>query len=184
MQTTITWQGIYYHSLEHCTIAEVGDGHEIRSAITGTHKQRSYKIDYNIHTDKNWDVRSVTIDMTLDGASKTITAENSKGAWTINKKPAPQFKGLSYVDISLTPLTNTLPINGLSWTDREPRIIDVVYFDILAGEITPSKQVYTRLSKNEFLFQTYDRSFEEQITVNDEGIVTNYPQLFKMVSER
>jgi hypothetical protein len=90
-------------------------------------------------------------------------------------------KGFVFIDISLSPFTNTLPINCLQLQPKERQVIRVIYFDVLGKEIKAVKQVYTRLSGSEYLYENYDGSFSATIKTNEQGFVTNYPRLFKMM---
>ena len=65
-----------------------------------------------------------------------------------------EFKGCIDIDISLTPFTNSLPINRLEWELNKPRQINVMFLDILSHEIIPVQQRYTKLSNTEYKFET------------------------------
>ncbi|HXS35907.1 MAG TPA: putative glycolipid-binding domain-containing protein [Flavipsychrobacter sp.] len=183
MQTNIIWKGRYYQSMEYCNLVQAESGNEIQSTIIGYHEQQIFKVEYHIHTNKEWEVYLVSIHMQLDSKSETIALENKDGIWYLNSKPEPSFKSIVYIDISLTPFTNTLPVNGMAFENDKQQIIDVIYFDLLEKKTKPSKQIYTRLSTNKYLFQTYDGSFKAEIEVDEQGLVTDYPQLFEMLGK-
>ncbi len=184
MQTNIIWKGSYYQSMEYCNLIQDESGNEIQSTIIGYHEQQIFKVEYHIHTNNTWEVVSVNIDMQLNDTPEIIILENKDGIWYLNNKPEPSFKDIAYIDISLTPFTNTLPINGLIFENNKPQTIDVIYFDLLEKEIKPSKQIYARLSTDKYLFQTYDGSFKAEIKVDGQGLVTDYPQLFEMLGKK
>ena len=124
-------------------------------------------MDYHIVTDEKWVTGSVRIDVNLDGSSETIIRD--------------PLADLKYIDISLTPITNTLPINNLGLKTGERAVIDVLYFDILEKTVQPVKQVYTRLAADKYLYENYDGSFSAEITVDEFGLVKDYPGLFERV---
>ena len=45
----------------------------------------------------------------------------------------------------------------------------------------PDVRIYTKLESNAFGYQSEDGSFEQVITVDEDGLVLNYPTLFRMV---
>ena len=56
---------------------------------------------------------------------------------------------------------------------------------ICAPELTfqPQPQAYTRLAERLYLFESLDGSgFRAEIAVDGDGIVTNYPGLFRSIS--
>jgi hypothetical protein len=56
--------------------------------------------------------------------------------------------------------------------------IRVLYLDLLEGQIIPVTQQYTRLSESQYHYQNVPNDFEANITVDDAGLVIDYPSLF------
>ena len=90
----------------------------------------------------------------------------------------PAFKGCIDIDISLTPLTNSLPINRLQLKQNEAQEIKVIYFDLLAQQIKPATQKYTRLKDLSYRYENVPNDFEAVIQVDASGFVADYPTLF------
>lgn len=85
------------------------------------------------------------------------------------------------IDIALTPLTNSLPINRLTLAKNKAHITEVVYIDILEGTIRTAFQQYTKKSECVYNFQNVLNDFEATILVDKEGFVVHYPQLFERI---
>ena len=180
MQKNISWQGKAYHSLENCILINTENGFEVNSIITGLHEQIIYRVEYFIKTNKNWEVVFFEIMSNLSGKSQSFNFKSDgKGNWTSNDKPNGQFTGCIDIDISLTPFTNTLPINRLNLSKNEQQKINVLYIDILNRQIKSVQQRYTRLSKYQYKYENVPNDFEAIITVDDFGLVVNYPDLFE-----
>jgi hypothetical protein len=177
----IIWKGLYYHCMENCVVASSDIGNEITSTIIGYHDQQAFQVDYHICTSKNWEIDFASIRARLNEVIDTTVLEMKNGECFLNGEKKIAFEGFVFIDISLTPFTNTLPINCLQLQPGERQVIQVIYFDILGKEIKPVKQVYTRLSNNSYLYENYDHSFSATIKTNEHGFVTNYPRLFKMM---
>jgi hypothetical protein len=87
------------------------------------------------------------------------------------------------IDLSLTPFTNTLPINRLQLKLNQQQTIEVLYFDMLKKEIRPVKQLYTRTANDQYLYENYDSSFKAEIKIDEQGLVVDYPKLFEMTKK-
>ena len=183
MQTDIIWTGKLYHSTENCILTKTIAGNEIISTIVGDYKDWIYKIDYHITTNENWETTFVNIRTRFDSLAELITLEKKDGKWFLNGKHNKELDKIFDVDISLTPFTNTLPINRLKLKDKERQVIEVLYFDIFEKKTKSVKQVYTRLSSLEYVYENYDNSFTANIIIDDQGLVVDYPGLFEMTTK-
>ncbi|TDE28785.1 MULTISPECIES: putative glycolipid-binding domain-containing protein [Flavobacterium] len=180
MQTNIIWTGKLYHSIEHCTLTKTLVGNEITSTIIGVYKNQIYKVDYHIKTNKNWEITFVTLRTLVDNSDELLTLEKKDGKWLLNDKPNYDLQNIFDIDISLTPFTNTLPINRLQLKGNERKVIEVLYFDILEKQIKKVKQIYTRLGTDRYIYENYDKSFKTEIKIDKQGLVVEYPKLFEM----
>jgi len=165
MTTILVWKGIGYQSMEHCTVIATPEGNTIHSVIIGSHEEHPFKVVYEIRTNPQWETLMVKVEASL-----------GPDTWNCLIRPN------AYPDISLSPFTNTLPIRGLPWTERQ-YTIDVIYFDILAREARPDQQVYHRKSPDTIGFATIDGSFQADIRIDEEGYVIDYPELFTRIAK-
>lgn len=180
MQRNILWTGIEYHSLENCILTLTDKGSEISSSIIGIYSNALYKIEYRISTNQYWETTFFEIRSQLNDTIETIGfRKEGKEGWTVNGQPEEKFDGCIDIDISLTPLTNTLPINRLKLSEKEERQFKVLYVDVLGRKTMPVQQKYIRLSQTEYKYENVPNDFESVITVDDLGLVLEYPGLFK-----
>ncbi len=180
MQQNILWKGKAYNSLENCVLTTMKDGIDVSSVIIGFYNEIIYRVEYFIKTNKNWETVFFEVKSNLNGLIQSFTyrREDNDNTPVADKNVIP-FHGCCDVDISLTPLTNTLPINRLHLHQDEKKRIDVLYVDILNQEIKPVQQNYTRLSKFTYRYENVPNNFEAIITVDEQGLVINYPDLFE-----
>lgn len=177
MQANVIWTGREYYSLENCVVALNDEGTTIDSMIVGMYENSLYRVGYRIRTDTNWVTRSVELSTQVFDEKKTYVFEHN-GRWTCDGKPCPEFEDCIDVDIPLTPFTNTLPIRRLNLDVGQTHEIRVLYLDVLAREFKPVRQKYQRLSGSQYKYENVPNDFEAVITVDDDGIVVDYPQLF------
>ena len=92
------------------------------------------------------------------------------------------------MDLSVTPFTNTLPIRRLVLRDGESSEIADVYVTVPVMEQGVSRQRYTCLERGPEggLYRYEDRGifrgFTADLPVDAEGLVLDYPGIFRRMS--
>lgn len=182
MEKTVLWQGIEYHSLEHCIVTKATSSIKVNSVIVGKYGSDIYRVEYNIDTNPNGAVVFFRLKTHVnDRAEEVIFTSDGKGNWYWEGQSLNAFAGCIDVDITLTPFTNTLPVNRLNLDIGAPHRIKVLYCDILEGNFTVAHQKYTRLSAEKYKFENVPNDFEAIIDVDEVGLVKQYPSLFRRI---
>jgi len=179
MQTTISWAGQDYNSMEKCLLDATAAGNEINGVINGVFEARPYHVEYFIKTNPGWETIAFEIKSRI--ADKTFDLHfqsDGKGRWTTGNKPEEAFNGCIDIDISLTAFTNTLPIKRLRLAKKERRRIPVLYIDVLEQQTRRIDQLYTKLSDTVYKYENVSNNFKSIITVDDAGLVVAYPNHF------
>ncbi|MCF0063200.1 putative glycolipid-binding domain-containing protein [Dyadobacter chenwenxiniae] len=180
MGTQIKWKGLDDGTIENCIIDVRSESVLVTSEISGP----DLDICYKIRTDTHWKTNYCELFGHFGGVNFQFLFERDHlGTWIANGQPDNRFDQCDYVDISLTPFTNSLPINRLVLSEKEVREISVVYFDLMDRTIKPVKQCYTRLSANLYHYENVPNDFEADILVDDNGFVLDYPGLFTRQSD-
>ncbi|TCS85062.1 hypothetical protein EDD80_11545 [Anseongella ginsenosidimutans] len=181
MNAILHWKGCEYASRESCRITVSSECMEAVSTIEGSYRDIAYLVKYRILANSYWEVTGFSIESQINGEEhKIVLQSNGKGDWTTDGgRPIELFKGCIDIDISLTPFTNTLLIRRLDLSLGEASEIQVLYLDILNGETKPVRQKYTRMSPAQYLYENVPNNFEALITVDSDGLVIDYPELFK-----
>ena len=89
-----------------------------------------------------------------------------------------QFSCCTDIDISITPFTNTLPINRLHLPAGSSKEDTVLYINLPACECKPVKQRYTNLGNNIYKYENLATGFISNIEVDEDGYVVNYPGIW------
>lgn len=183
MQKSILWDGLQNDTDEHCAVSFFESGIVVRSEIEGWAGTVPVYADYTLRLDLRWRVQQMDIDFHVSDTKHSHSLRrDAEGNWTDGSgKEYHEFKGCKYVDISLTPLTNTLPVNGMAMCIGHSAAIDVVYIDIIENKIYKDTQHYTRIDNHTYRFENNNGSFTADIEVDDTGFVVHYPQLFNMI---
>lgn len=179
MKRLLQWESSYYNSTELCSVEFSTSEIAIKSNITGQYDGTQFTADYNIRATSAWRTYSFDIRYTFNDKHYTIEAIHQNDRWLVNGELREEFKNCIDIDITLTPLTNSLPINRLVMKNNKPQQITVFYVDVLENTIRPVHQQYTKKSQTEYNFQNVPNDFEADITVDKNGFVTHYPGLFE-----
>jgi hypothetical protein len=179
---TLLWRAIKYPSTEHCHIQNSDTGYKIDAVIVGLYEEKTFRIDYEMALDSDWSIRRLILNGMIGGRRlKKHLVSDGNGHWRDQHGPLPEFDACFDVDISFTPLTNTLPIRRLQLHEHEDKEIKVLYIDVAEQAIKAVYQRYTKLSGNRYRFETVPGDFEADIEVDVHGFVIDYPGLFRRV---
>lgn len=180
---TLIWKGIFYQSLEYFNLQSDDKNYTVESKIIGCHEDKIYSIDYKIRIDKDWIIQGFLIESEINKVKRTLTGKRIHDQWEINNVINPEFNNFKFIDISLTPFTNTQPINNLKLSENNSQKIDVLYIDVLNHHIRPVQQQYTRTSVDKYLYENIENDFKAEILIDETGLVTTYPKLFEKIAE-
>ncbi|WP_217706299.1 putative glycolipid-binding domain-containing protein [Paenalkalicoccus suaedae] len=130
-----------------------------------------------------WRVTSVRLELVNKHA--LILQSPAEGEWLdADGEQLPELAGAIDIDISITPFTNSLPINRLDWERGQERTLTMVYIDAEDFTFKPVEQTYTYLrdegENRVFSYET--ESYQTEITVNELGLVVSYPGEFELDS--
>lgn len=177
---TVRWRPLEGEGLEHLTIGPSEAGIRASSVLVGERGGRPYGVRYTIDCNAAWTVMSFNID-TTDGQRLSL-ASNGKGHWRdAEGTHLSAFDGCIDIDLAGTPFTNTLPIRrlGLKPADGTAKLT-MLYVPFDTFEPFPDGQNYTYLEEGRlYRYEAEDRSFAADLPVDEDGLVMDYPTLFK-----
>jgi hypothetical protein len=174
--------------LEHLSLAWDEEGIRADGVVIGVEGGVPFRVRYEVRCEAGWRVREVKVASLVSGGAYVRLLADGEGHWTTpDGEPVPALDGCVDVDISVTPFTNTLPIRRLDLKPGESEEIKVVYVTILGMGVENLRQRYTCLErgpsgglyryKDEGLF----RGFVADLPVDADGIVLDYPEIFRRV---
>jgi uncharacterized protein len=184
MPTDLEWEALDWPGLEHVVVSAgaagfLADGRLVLGPPIGP-----ANVSYQLSCDANWRVTGLTITAANAAGSRTLTlSAGHDERWLADGQLRPDLDGCIDVDISLTPLTNTLPIRRLAWTPGSAQELDVVY--VSAPDLTARRasQRYTLLDAAAHgdapLYRYESGSFTADLTVDGNGFVSDYPGLWR-----
>lgn len=180
LRQSIRWRSLEHGGLEEFRINEWPDSIKARAAIVGQAGQMRHGVLYEASLTPDWTFESILLQRT-DGVM-VVLGRGKDGTWYDKQlEPLPELAGCIDIDFEMTPFTNTLPIRRAPLAIGETRRFRMAYIPADTLEPFPAEQIYTRLSERVYRFETADGSFTADITVDEDGLVVDYPGLFERV---
>jgi uncharacterized protein len=164
--------------LEHLELRPDGDHILAEGLVIGTADGEPFGLDYRLVLDRAWRLREAGL-RTASGRSLQLTSDGA-GLWTVNGQVDGSLDRCIDIDIQSTPFTNTLPLRRLNWSAGQVALIEVAYISVPSLAIEPRRHRYTALSPGSlYRFEALGTDFTADLPVDPEGLVTDYPGLFK-----
>ncbi len=184
MKIEVLWSQLLEQGLEHL-ILEQNDHKEANGLAIGSIKGVGYRIKYQIICDAGWNAQNIRVEDLLN-EKEIVLVKSGNNDWVDESNKT--LKALNHctdVDIMVTPFTNTLPIRRMNLALHESREISVMYVSIPDLSVSRLSQRYTYLSQEKdsglYKYENLNSGFTSEITVDSNGLVTDYPDIFKMV---
>ena len=179
---TIAWLALDEPRIEHAALSRGPRGFETRGRMAGAINGAPAWAAYRLELDHEWQTRRLRAVHSVGGAAgRLLLRRDEDGVWGDHTGERPDLAGCTDVDLAWTPLTNTLPIRRLGLAVGESRAISVAYVapDL---SVSPDGQRYTRLAPHRWRFDSLDSDFTAELTVDGDGLVIDYPPLFRRVA--
>ena len=173
------WQGWSGDSLEHLVLNQKSGEFIADSAILAKLEGEPIAVRYRIQCDSRWRVRKAEIARIGDDRTVELASDGA-GNW-VDRSGAtqPHLQGAIDIDISVTPFTNTFPIRRLKLQQDQSAEILVVYISLPTLDVITDRQRYTCLDTRHYRYESVDSDFNRDIEVDEHGLVTTYPGLFR-----
>ena len=169
--------------LEHLLLAErVADS----VVLAFDEEHGPFRLIYRLTWDESWRLRDAELAVATERSTRSLSLQtDGQGHWRhADGQPIDELDGCMDIDIWPTPFTNSFPIRREPMAVGERRQFRMAW--IFAPDLTvrPQRQAYTRLAERLYLFENLDGSgFRAELGVDEDGIVLDYPDLFRRVKQ-
>ena len=178
----LLWQAWDEPGLEHLTLHSDADGVWADGVMLGLHGSRRVRVRYLIRCDAAWRVRGVRVEADALPARVLDLISDGAGRWQFRDgESIPALDDCVDVDLYASAFTNTLPIRRLQLDPGGAAEIRVAYIALPGLELSPARQRYTLLARNtaesRWRYEGLGTDFVEEIRVDGEGLVLEYPRV-------
>jgi uncharacterized protein len=175
------WEG---PGLEHLRLVASDDGAVANGLVIGLEAGRPFRIGYEVRCDGRWRVREVRATAPDSDRPVLELLADGESHWKRRGgEPVPELDGCIDVDISATPFTNTFPIRRLGLEPGESEELTVTYVRVPELLVGPERQRYGCLEAKAdgglYRFEALPSGFTAELPVDAEGLVIDYPGLFR-----
>jgi hypothetical protein len=178
MRFDLAWQALQWSSVEHVIIDE-GDGWQADGSMVAVFDGRAVRLTYRLLVDAAGATRALDVADAVGGATLALRGDGHGRWWDADGAPVAELDDCIDVDISTTPLTNTLPVRRLRLTPGESAEIQVGYVDVPALTIQAVSQRYTRTDARTYRYAS--GSFAADVIFDEQDLVTDYQDLWRRV---
>jgi hypothetical protein len=180
----IDWEWLEEPGLEHLTIEESEKIIRIESSVVSGFGGLPWHLRYQMTCTPLWQFMSIDVEMKRPGEHRSLSlVRRDDGAWSMDGQARLDLAHCTDIDIEASPLTNTLPIRRLESAVNEPKQIQVTYIRGPSLEVLAANQEYTRLDPEnppgKFRLRSLSSGFTADLTVDESGIVEDYPNLWR-----
>ncbi|HZZ09229.1 MAG TPA: putative glycolipid-binding domain-containing protein [Paraburkholderia sp.] len=174
----LRWKSEEGEGIEHLAFDARDDGFAVESVVVGQRYGKSYGLHYAVRCDAQWRTTFARLKI-VNGAELELHGDGA-GHWHDGHGFAlSAIEGCIDIDIAATPFTNTLPIRRLQLAEGERQPISVAYIATPDLQLTRAEQAYTCIALNhEYRYEGIFRNFTANLTVDEDGLVIDYPTLF------
>lgn len=176
------WRSLNVPGFELLELGARKSGVEARGMIVSEAGGRGYGATYHIRLGQDWTFQALNLQL-LDGR-RLVLRSDGQGRWTENEgTPRPDLADCIDIDLSGSPFTNTLPIRRTALAMGEPQAFTMAYVDLSALEVCPHEQDYTKLGDTRYRYRSATSGYEAELTVDTDGFVVSYPNLFQRIED-
>lgn len=174
MERLAVWQGVDEWRLEVARVRFAGDS----LAATGVQfatGEDPYRLQYSLLTRDGFVTSSLEIDVDGPGGTRSLQLTEADLGDALD------------CDLGLSPLTNLMPIRRDALHVREGSSeITVAWISVPELDVHAARQRYTHVRPGLVRFRSLDgefEGFEADLEVDDDGLITHYPDLARRTSE-
>lgn len=179
----VMWSAWEKPGLGHLRLAVRESGVVADGLVLGEAEGCPFRLAYDVRCDANWRMRAARVGVPGDPPKVELLSDGEGNLTGPDGRAVAYLEGCEYVDIAETPFTNTLPIRRLGLAPGESAKIAVAYVDRAELQTWPEPQRYTCLETGGggglYRFLSLDGGFTADLPVDADGLVLDYPELFK-----
>jgi hypothetical protein len=160
---------------ELCTLTLRDNGYSMVGTVLGADAGAPLRVEYQVLVDRAGLTTAAHVRELRGFTTRTLAIERSaKGAWTVDGAAVRALKGCTDIDLGISPSTNTLPIRRMNLAIGAAQTIQAAWVRFPELVVVKTPQTYARL--DEFTYRYASGTFEAELTVDDDGLVTTYAE--------
>jgi hypothetical protein len=145
----------------------------------GRPQRQPVRLDYLVMCDADWQTRSASVSGWVGDETISIDISVDEARrWRLNGVEVPAVEGCLDIDLNFSPATNLLPIRRLRLNVGDEVAATAAWLRFPSFRLEPLAQSYRRNSSAGYRYESGGGEFVAQLSVNEVGFVTSYPNLW------
>lgn len=178
---SVVWRPLLWRGSDQCSLWRDVRGWRMEGIALATPADgEPQQLRYAVHCAPDWTTREATVDVRTPAGQRFLDLRMRDGRWSLNGREVEALRGCLDVDLGFTPATNTLPIRRLELEPGESRDVIAAWVRYPELSVEPLSQRYTCLAADRYRYES-GTSFSAELTVDDTGLVREYPGLWRRV---
>ena len=170
----MTWQNLETDAIEKATLTSFSHNlNHYSSVIKTTQTTFWITIFYN--------QQGIVKEFTIKDEDGLLFNGINQGNWLINGDFLETNEAIHFIDISLTPFTNKLPIDYLIYHEEQEIISPILFIDIENQKIAIYHQKYSIIEET-VLYQNIETKYSNKLKIDSDHLVLDYPGVFKLIT--
>ncbi len=177
---TVLWRRLRKPGLEYCTLSKNDEGWQLDGTVILADNDYPLFVRYQVLCTITWNTRLANLELQMGATEQSLQIiADGQRRWKVAGKEISALRGCEDIDLSITPSTNTIPIRRLDLRVGNSRKVKAAWLHFPDLVIQPLQQKYTRVAKNLYRYESRNGKFVAEIDVDDLGLVTYYPNVWK-----
>ena len=149
--------------------------------VFGRRPRRPVRLDYVVICDADWQTRSAIVTGWIgDETIRVDIAVDDSRRWRLNGIEVPEVEGCVDIDFNFSPSTNLLPIRRLRLDVGDEVAARAAWLRFPEFNLESLDQSYRRAAGAVYRYETRAGKFVADLSVNEAGFVTIYPDLWEL----
>lgn len=173
---TVLWRALSQPGLDYCALWRAADGWLLEGMALVALEGQPVQVRYAVTCADSWETRGVEIALLAGGEERWLhLVADEHRRWQADGRELPALRGCVDVDLGITPATNTLPIRRLDIPIGAGEDVTAAWVRFPELTIEPLPQRYTHLDATTYRYESRGGAFVADLTVDDLGLVVEYP---------
>lgn len=186
----IIWAASDGAAIEHLRLSRDDEGLLADGLFVGRSDDLApFRLHYLLRLTSAWELRAATVRLLpgdADAPGEVSLSVDPTAIWRDSDDTLmPELNGCHEIDISTSAFTKSLPIRRLALAPGESAEISVAHIDVPRLRVEPVRQRYTCIepmaseSKGLYRYEPLFRGSAQDLQVDADGLVIEYPGLFR-----
>ncbi len=142
-----------------------------------------FAAEYEWQLDDSWRTRSLVVRVHRDDTTTLSIVRTGDTTWSVEGKARRDLDGCAEIDLSATPLCNTIAVRRLGLAPGGAGELAALYVRLPDLTCASSRQRYERVSASTFRYVDLGlfKGFDAELLVDDLGLIKRYEGFFERI---